>query len=60
MGTAPILEMARSYGHRPDHGSWYQIARKFVKCTPKQFSQIQKQLERETGLKLTQFLLQIV
>ena len=28
-----------------------------MKCTPQQFSQIQQRLERETRLKLTQFLL---
>ena len=33
---------------------------KFVKCTPQELSQIQQRLQRETRLKLTQFLLKIV
>ena len=33
--------------------------KKFGKCTPQQFSQIQQRLQSETQLKLTQFVLKI-
>ena len=33
---------------------------KFVKCTPQELSQIQQRLQRDTRLKLTQFLPKIV